>query len=172
MPHYIDIHELPGITPKQLADAHAADVQTQEKYGVKYEKYWVNHHCGKVFCLIEAPNPDAAEQVHREAHGFVAEKLVEVQPELLEAFLGNGKANAGGAVLLPGESEARDPGIRTILFTDISESTSLTQRLGDEEAMEFVKLHDAIAGICSRPVLTSALTMLVAAQAERGRADI
>ena len=33
MPHYIDIHELPGITPEQLAGAHAADVRTQEKEG-------------------------------------------------------------------------------------------------------------------------------------------
>src|SRR5256885_2972205 len=144
MPHYIDIHELPGITPEQLAGAHAADLQTQEKYGVKYEKYWVNHECGKVYCLIEAPTPDAAEQVHREAHGFVAEKLVEVQPDLLEAFLGGGETHASGAVLPPGKAEARDPAIRTILFTDISDSTSLTQRLGDEEAMELVKLHDAI----------------------------
>jgi len=144
MPHYIDIHELPGITPEQLADAHAADVRTQEKYGVKYEKYWVNHDCGKVYCLIDAPNADAAEQVHRDAHCFLADKLVEVQPELVEAFLGAAETDAGGAVVLRGDAEVRDTGIRTVLFTDISDSTSLTQRLGDEEAMQLVKLHDAI----------------------------
>jgi class 3 adenylate cyclase len=145
MPTYIDIHELPGITSDQLAQAHAADVETQEKYGVKYQKYWVNHQCGKVFCLMEAPNAAAAEQVHREAHGFLAEKLVEVQPEVVEAFLGAGPTNAAGAVVLPGGAgETQDPAIRTVLFTDITDSTSLTQRLGDEEAMEVLKLHDAI----------------------------
>jgi class 3 adenylate cyclase len=145
MPLYMDIHELPGITSDQLAQAHAADLETQEKYGVKYQKYWVNHDCGKVFCLIEAPNAAAAEQVHREAHGFVADKILEVQPEVVEAFLGPGETNPGGAVMLPGNpTEARDPGIRTVLFTDMIDSTSLTQRLGDEAAMELVNLHDAI----------------------------
>ena len=145
MPLYMDIHELPGITPEQLAQAHAADLQTQQKYGVEYQKYWVNHECGKVFCLLHAPNPHAAEQVHREAHGFLAEKILEVQPEVIEAFLGAGETNGGGAVVLPDQPrEARDPAIRTVVFTDITDSTSLTQRLGDEEAMEVLKLHDAI----------------------------
>ena len=142
MPLYMDIHELPGITPEQLASAHAADLQTQQKYGVEYQKYWVNHKCGKVFCLMDAPNPQAAAQVHREAHGFLAEKIVEVQPEVVEAFLGAGETSASGAVVLP--TEARDPAIRTVLFTDITDSTSLTQRLGDEDAMEVLKLHDGI----------------------------
>jgi class 3 adenylate cyclase len=141
----MDIHELTGITPEQLANAHAADLRAQDKYGVKYQKYWVNHRCGKVFCLMEAPNPEAAEQVHREAHGFVGEKIVEVQPEIIEAFLGAAETNASGAVLLPNEpAETRDPAIRTVLFTDIVNSTSLTQRLGDEGAMEVLKLHDTI----------------------------
>ena len=144
MPYYMDIHELPGITPEQLAQAHAADLETQKKYGVKYEKYWVNHKCGKVFCLAEAPNAAAAEQVHREAHGFVANKMIEVQREVVEAFLGGGETHESGAVVLPGAAEARDPGIRTVLFTDIINSTLLTQRLGDEAAMELLTLHDTI----------------------------
>jgi class 3 adenylate cyclase len=153
MPFYMDIHDLPGITPEQLAQAHAADLETQRKYGVKYQKYWVNHECGKVFCLAEAPNAAAAEQVHREAHGFVAEKMIEVQPEVVEAFLGGGETHASGAVLLPSKAaEARDPGIRTILFTDIVSSTLLTQRLGDEAAMELLGRHDTIV----RGALTAA----------------
>src|SRR4051794_3056871 len=145
MPYYMDIHELPGITPEQLAQAHAADLETQKKYGVKYEKYWVNHKCGKVFCLAEAPNAAAAEQVHREAHGFVAEKMIEVQPEVVEAFLGRGETDSSGATLLPGSGgRTRDSAIRTVLFTDIVNSTLLTQRLGDERAMELLHRHDAI----------------------------
>lgn len=144
MPLYMDIHELPGITPEQLAQAHSADLQIQKKYGVKYEKYWVNHKCGKVFCLIEAPNAVAAEEVHREAHGFVADKILEVQPEVVEAFLGRGETDASGAVLSPSAGQGRDPAIRTVLFTDIVNSTLLTQRLGDERAMEILTLHDTI----------------------------
>lgn len=145
MPHYMDIHELPGITPEQLMEAHGADLAIQEKYGVKYQKYWVNHQCGKVFCMIEAPSAEAAERVHREAHGFVAEKIVEIQPEVAEAFLGAGETDKSGAVLLSSEStETPDPAIRTILFTDMVGSTSLTQRLGDEAALELLRLHDKI----------------------------
>jgi hypothetical protein len=32
-----------------------------------------------VFCLVEAPNKEAAAAVHREAHGLVADDLTEVQ---------------------------------------------------------------------------------------------
>ncbi|MEO7724664.1 MAG: adenylate/guanylate cyclase domain-containing protein, partial [Chthoniobacterales bacterium] len=37
-----------------------------------------------------------------------------------------------------------DPAIRTVMFTDIVGSTSLTERLGDEGAMEFLRIHDTI----------------------------
>src|SRR3954466_11758452 len=120
MPMYMDIHEVHGATPEDVAKAHKADLKTQEKYGVTYGKYWFNESCGKIFCLCEAPNEEAARQVHREAHGMMADKLIEVQPELVEGFLGAGETNQVGAVLLPGEAlGGRDPGIRTVLFTDI-----------------------------------------------------
>src|SRR5437868_1295443 len=128
MPFYMDIHEVHGATADDVAKAHKADVKTQEKYGVKYGKYWFNESVGKIFCLCEAPNAEAAIKVHREAHGLLADKLIEVQPELVESFLGSGDTNSTGAVMLPGgPSNARDPGIRTVLFTDIVDSTSLTQ---------------------------------------------
>ena len=80
-----------------------------------------------------------------EAHGLVAEKLIEVGSELAEAFLGGGGVNAAGAALLPGQAgDARDPGTRTVLFTDIVDSTTLTQEVGDDVAMELVKAHDKI----------------------------
>src|SRR5881398_2462524 len=69
MPLYMDIHELGEVTADDVANAHVADVEAQEKYGVQYLKYWVNERCGKVFCLVNAPNPEAANCCHREAHG-------------------------------------------------------------------------------------------------------
>ena len=68
----MDIHEIHGATPEDVAKAHAADLEAQEKYGVQYLKYWVNESQGKVFCLVDAPNAEAANCVHREAHGMVA----------------------------------------------------------------------------------------------------
>ncbi len=145
MPTYIDIHDLHGVSAEEIAKAHAADLEVQKKYGVNYLKYWVNESCGKVFCLVDAPNAEAASHVHREAHGFAAEKIIEVQPDLAEGFLGGGDVHSCGAALVPGGAgDARDPGTRTVLFTDIVDSTTLTQSVGDEAAMELLHLHDTI----------------------------
>jgi class 3 adenylate cyclase len=143
----MDIHELPeGTTADDVAKAHVADLEAQEKYGVQYLKYWVNESCGKVFCLVDAPNPEAANRCHREAHGLVARKIIELQPELADGFLGRDiQTDAAGAVLLPGGvADERDPGIRTILFTDIVESTTLTQTLGDEAALALFDVHNTV----------------------------
>jgi class 3 adenylate cyclase len=142
----MDIHEIPGgITADEVAKAHAHDAAVEGKYGVHYHKYWVNERAGKIFCLCEAPNAEAAMQVHREAHGQVAEKIIQVEPDVADLFLGGSEVNSAGAVLLPGgAADTRDPGIRTVLFTDIVESTSLTQTLGDDVAMELLQIHDSV----------------------------
>jgi len=146
MPLYMDIHELGDVSVEDVAKAHLADLEAQEKYGVNYLKYWVNEKCGKVFCLVEAPNAEAANSCHREAHGLIAQKIIEVQPELADGFLGRDiQTDAAGAVLLPGgAADDRDPGIRTVLFTDIVNSTTFTQSLGDEAALALFGVHDTI----------------------------
>ncbi|HEY2679936.1 MAG TPA: nickel-binding protein, partial [Candidatus Udaeobacter sp.] len=146
MPLYMDIHNLPeGTTPEDVAKAHAKDMEIQRKYGVEYHKYWVNDTGSKVFCLAHAPNAEAAECVHREAHGMMAEKIIEVAPDVAEVFLGGTETNPAGAVLLPGGGpNERDPGIRTVLFTDVVNSTTLTQSLGDQAALAILGVHDTI----------------------------
>jgi hypothetical protein len=75
----MDVHNhIEGLTADAAAHAHEADVKTQEKYGVKYLRYWVDEKTGKVFCLVDAPSKEAAAAVHREAHGLVADDLFEV----------------------------------------------------------------------------------------------
>ena len=78
---YMDVHNgLPsGTTAMDVAGAHAADLQVQDRFGVRYLNYWVDEQAGKVFCLIEAPTADAANAVHREAHGLVADEIYPVQ---------------------------------------------------------------------------------------------
>lgn len=80
MPLFMDVHEsLPeGAGAADVAGAHQADLATQEKYGVSYLRYWVDEANSKVFCLVEAPDADAAITVHREAHGLVADKIYPV----------------------------------------------------------------------------------------------
>jgi class 3 adenylate cyclase len=159
MPTYMDIHELQGgVTAEEVMKAHARDVAVQDKYGVSYHKYWVNEKEGKIFCLCHAPSAEAASQVHLEAHGNAAEKIIQVEPEVADLFLGGSEVNPAGAVVFPGGSaDDRDPGIRTILFTDIVGSTALTRRLGDEAAMELLAVHDkivrdALAGLGGREI--------------------
>jgi hypothetical protein len=80
MPLYMDVHNLGGgVTLDAVAQAHQADLKTQGEYDVRYLRYWVNEGGGKVFCLVEAPTADAASTVHREAHGLVADEVLEVQ---------------------------------------------------------------------------------------------
>lgn len=77
---FMDVHEeLPeGATAMDVAGAHKADLEVQDSYGVKYQRYWVDEKAGKVFCLVEAPDADAAITVHREAHGLLATNIYEV----------------------------------------------------------------------------------------------
>ena len=80
MPLFMDIHHhVDGLTADAVAGAHQADLNTQAKYGVKYLRYWFDEESGKVFCLVEAPSKDAAIAVHREAHGLVADEIIEVK---------------------------------------------------------------------------------------------
>jgi hypothetical protein len=75
----MDIHEhIPGLTADAVAAAHQADLRAQEKHGVKCLSYWFNEKSGQVFCLIDAPTREAAIAVHRDAHGLLADRLVEV----------------------------------------------------------------------------------------------
>jgi len=80
MPLFMDIHHhVDGLTAEAVAGAHAKDLETQEKYGVKYLKYWFDEGTGKVFCLFEAPSKEVGETVHREAHGLLADEIIEVK---------------------------------------------------------------------------------------------
>ncbi len=80
MPLFMDVHHhVEGLTAEAVAGAHQRDLETQGKYGVNYLKYWYDEGSGKVFCLVEAPNKEAAAAVHREAHGLVADEITEVK---------------------------------------------------------------------------------------------
>jgi hypothetical protein len=77
---FMDIHKkVDGVTADAVAGAHEKDLEVGSKYGVNYKKYWVDEDSGTIFCLVEAPNKEAAERVHREAHGLVADEIHEVQ---------------------------------------------------------------------------------------------
>jgi hypothetical protein len=76
---FMDVHnKVDGLTAEAVNGAHQRDLEVQEKYGVDYKRYWVDEKEGKIFCLVEAPDAEAANRVHREGHGLVAHEIYEV----------------------------------------------------------------------------------------------
>jgi hypothetical protein len=76
---YMDVHNLgEAVTVDDVAKAHAADLSHQDQHEVHYLRYWVDEEAGKIFCLVDAPDAEAANTVHREAHGLVADEIYKV----------------------------------------------------------------------------------------------
>lgn len=77
---YMDVHSIDGgVAINDVAQAHMADLQAQDQFGVRYLRYWVDEANGKVFCLVDSPDADSANRVHREAHGLVADEITQVK---------------------------------------------------------------------------------------------
>lgn len=76
---YIDVHELgAGVTFADVAKAHEADLQVQDKHGVNFLSYWVDETEGKVYCRAEAKNSSDISNAHKEAHGLVPNHIYAV----------------------------------------------------------------------------------------------
>lgn len=88
MPLFLDRHDDVTHTPEEVARLHACDMDAQAKFGVKYLTYWYQHGKPEAFCLVEAPSKQAAEAVHREAHGNMPSQIIEVERRDVEVFLG------------------------------------------------------------------------------------
>jgi len=141
MPIFLDRHDLKGLTAADIAEAHRKDLEVQDRYGVRFLTYWFDEARGTAFCLINAPDIETAMRVHDEAHGEIARDVIEVDLSAVEAFLGRVSdpipTGAGERVMV-------DPALRTIMFTDIVDSTAMTARLGDARAVEMIRAHDAL----------------------------
>jgi len=137
MPTYMDVHRNLKAQPDDVAMAHSMDLQVQSKYNVRYTRYWHNQETGCIYCLVEAPSLMDAVRVHKEAHGLVADQLIEVTMDQVEAFFGDPKPTHSG-------TDPEDTGFRVVMFTDIAGSTTLTCQLGDQRFHDVLKTHDAV----------------------------
>ncbi len=146
MPIFMDRHDVWETTAADVAEAHRKDLEVQDRYGVRFLTYWFDERRGKIFCLIDSPDKESVQCVHREAHGGVPGEMVEVSLSAVEAFLGRIQDPAPAADQPSGAQ--MDAGHRAILFTDIVGSTEMTARLGDRMATELVRAHDAIVRRC------------------------
>ena len=141
MPIFCDRHDLSGLTPADIAEAHRKDLEVQGQYGVRFLTYWFDALRGTGFCLIDAPDIETAMRVHDEAHGNVAKDVIEVDLSAVQAFLGrvSDPEPSGGT-----NKVTFDSALRAIMFTDIVGPTSMTERLGDARSVEMVRAHDAL----------------------------
>lgn len=158
MPIYMDVHtKAQGATVNDVMQAHAADLQVQERFGVRYLQYWFNREAGKIYCLISAPSIVDAVRVHENSHGMLPDEIIEVEKTLVQAFLGTAEESRDLEPMHlptnldwndmpagPGGQPVLDTAVRTILFTDLEGSTAMTQKLGDEAAHQLVQEHCAI----------------------------
>lgn len=138
MPIFLDRHRVKDLTAHDIAHLHEQDLVHQGRHGVNFMTYWFDAARGAVFCLVDAPDIEAATQAHRESHGDVPVDIIPVDLSAVEAFLGRISDPPGT------HAEHESPAFRAVMFTDIVDSTGLTQRLGDARAVELVRAHDSI----------------------------
>ena len=127
-----------AVSPEELADAHVLDIETQDRYGVRYHTYWFDPDRQSVFCLAEGPSKAAVENVHRDSHGLTADAIVEVDPSIpLNDLFGSLPTHP------PGEAYTA-PAMRAIVFTDICGSVAQTHELGDAGHLALLRDHNEI----------------------------
>ena len=143
VPLFMDRHFVEGATRSAVAHAHEQDLAVQGKYPVKFLTYWFDEPRCTAFCLIEAPDKETLQRAHAEAHGLVPNEIVEVDPTIVEAFLGRVQ---DPAVLRPGGKveDAIDSPFRAIMFTDLKDSTLMAVRHGDARAMHLLRVHNVL----------------------------
>jgi AraC-like DNA-binding protein len=144
MPIYMDVHIVPGVKARDVAEAHTKDLLHQEEYSCKCMTYWIDEQRETIFCLIEAPDKKAVEEMHGKAHGLIPNKIIEVQNTLVESFLGRIYDPQDAQISDDGLKIFSDPSYRILLVTDINDPVLLKYNLGAEKANELLNLHNNI----------------------------
>ena len=145
MPIYMDRHYVEGATKKAMDMAHEQDLEIQKEHGVNIMTYWFDEARSTAFCLAEAPSAEALRDLHEHSHGIIPNEIMEVDPLVVEAFLG--KVDEPVAETGEGEEHSHakaEPAFRSIMFTDLKDSTQLAVQLGNEKAMHLLRIHNAL----------------------------
>jgi len=126
----MDRHDVPGITAMDVAEAHRQDIKIQHRYGCRALTYWFDEKRGTAFCLIEAPQKDAVEKMHDDAHGLIPKNIIEVDGHLVEAFLGRLEDPKSAD-----ESDffkLIDPAFRIIMVIELKDAVVLRSQIGNK----------------------------------------
>ncbi|HEV7781841.1 MAG TPA: nickel-binding protein [Chitinophagaceae bacterium] len=139
----MDIHIVPGVKAKDVAEAHRKDLFHQEEFGCKCMTYWIDEKRDSIFCLIDAPDKETVKELHSKAHGLVPNKIIEVSSSVVESFLGR-IFDPEDAISSPdGLKIFSDPSFRILLVTRINDPALLRHQLGMEKADDLLSRHNA-----------------------------
>ncbi|MFC4722520.1 nickel-binding protein [Geojedonia litorea] len=146
MPIYMDRHIVPGIEAKDAAAAHRNDLKIQDQHGVRCMTYWVDEERGNAFCLIDAPNIEAVKKMHDQAHGLVPNEIIQVNSNVVEAFLGRIQ-DPDGCYYHTDDDDLKifnDPAFRILLVTQIKNPILLKSTLGKDKTKQLLNLYNKI----------------------------
>jgi AraC-like DNA-binding protein len=144
MPIYMDVHIVPGVKAKDVAEAHRKDLLHQEEFECNCMTYWIDEKRESIFCLIEAPDKKAVEEMHNRAHGLVPNKVVEVNNTIVESFLGRIYDPEDAVTTNDGLKVFSDPALRALLITKITDPALLQYKLGKEKVTELLNHQNII----------------------------
>jgi AraC-like DNA-binding protein len=143
MPLYMDIHSVPGVKSRDVAEAHRKDLMYQNEYGCNCMTYWIDEERESIFCLIEAVNKDAVKEMHHKAHGLVPHKIIEVSSALVQSFLGR-IYDPDDAYTENGVKVFTDPSYRLLLVTVTEDHALLRHCMGAEKADQLIQRHNEL----------------------------
>ena len=144
MPIFMDVHIVPGVKAKDVADAHRLDLLHQHEHGCNCMTYWIDEARENIFCLIEAPDKHAVEEMHSKAHGLIPNKIIEVNSNLVEAFLGRIYDPPEAQVSNEGLKVFADSSFRILLVTKMTDPVLLKHQFGAEKAGELLSAHTGV----------------------------
>jgi len=122
MPIYMDRHDVSDeVTAEHIAQLHQEDLKIQGQFGCRGLTYWFDEKRRTAFCLIEAPDMKAIYKMHDLAHGQVPHRVIEVEPSIVESFLGRieDPEKAQNTAL----NIINDPAFRTIMVINLKRSS-------------------------------------------------
>jgi class 3 adenylate cyclase len=144
MPLFLDRHDLSGVTPEEIVRAHANDLEVAHKHDVDFLAYWFDSDLGTAFCLARAPNAENVSAAHDEAHGMIPTDIIDASEDEILRFLGR--------IHEPADASEITSAFRTIVFTDLEDSTKLAEELEPQAYIALLKEHD---GIIRRALVSS-----------------
>lgn len=128
------------VTAENVAQLHQQDLKVEHKFGCRGLTYWFDEKRKTAFCLIEAPNKKAVQNMHNHAHGELPHRIIEVNDKIVESFLGRieDPVKAQNTEL----NIINDPAFRAIMV--IKTSSYLNRLEGNQFSLFMQKFHNSV----------------------------